>query len=292
VPLPPPDPLGPDALEPGVRAQRSTLVGSVALALAFALALGLLVGLEGPASAQEAAPPHLPPVHEVHVDGVGALGKSTTTIRVEKGDTLGGLAQRHLGTVRLTKEILRHNPGLTATSLRAGQSLVLPPRSATGWTDLYVALPGGIAQPVSVGKPATLPFGPVTVFAVPHARAQALRALDRDRRLVEPLLRADAEVARSPAFEPVGDVAEGVARALTKVRVTAIADGRVELKVLDRQVVTVAATSGGSGGAQRSRGGLIVPLGLVAAGLLVAGAIALTARRLAGGSRPSRDDAA
>ena len=72
---------------------------------------------------------------------------------------------------------------------------------------------------------------------------------------------------------------------LTKVRVTAQRGNDLDVMVLDQHLLSstgqrVAPAAGGSGGAGGR--GMLVPLVLVCAGLLVFALIALTARRLGG----------
>jgi hypothetical protein len=140
---------------------------------------------------------------------------------------------------------------------------------------------------VGLGTPALLPWGPVTIFAVPHARVEALRGLDRDRQLTEPFLRADAQVGRSQAFQPTpyepgSASAQALARVRTKLRVTGQRGTELDVRVLDQHLLSstgqrLAPTEGGLGGRN-----MLVPLVLVCAGLLVFALIALTARRLSG----------
>lgn len=221
------------------------------------------------------------PVHEVHVDAVGLMGQTGWVVRVERGDTLSEIAQRHLGTVKRTPEVLRLNPSVNAKALRVGQAIVMPPKDAGRWLDLFAATPGGIAQPVGLGAPAVLPMGPVTLFAVPHARVATLRALDRDRQLIEPLLRADTEVARSAPIEAEAAAGRGLARAITRVRVQGRTGQTLEFSVLDQHLLSAsghrlvpAAEEGQDGG------GFAVPLLLVLAGLVVFALVALAARRM------------
>ena len=225
-------------------------------------------------------------LHEFHVDAVGLLGRTSWVVRVERGDTLSELAQRHLGTAKRTAEVQRLNPSVNAKVLRVGQGIVLPPKDATGWLELYAAAPGGIAQPVGLGEPALLPLAPVTVFAVPHERVATLRSLDRDRQLVEALLSADAQVARSAPIEAQAAPGRGLARAITRVRVLGLANRRLDLAVLDQHLLSAsghrlvpAAEEG------QAAGGLAVPLLLVLAGLVVFALVALAARRMQAAER-------
>lgn len=51
------------------------------------------------------------------------------TYQVKKGDTLGHIAQRELGSVKYTADILRLNPDLNPNNLKLGQEIKLPARS-------------------------------------------------------------------------------------------------------------------------------------------------------------------
>lgn len=51
------------------------------------------------------------------------------TYQVKKGDTLGHIAQRELGSVKYTADIMRLNPDLNANNLKLGQEIKLPARS-------------------------------------------------------------------------------------------------------------------------------------------------------------------
>jgi hypothetical protein len=220
-------------------------------------------------------------VFELHVDAVGLLGRTSWLVLVERGDTLSEIAQRHLGTAKRTAEVQRLNPKVNAKALRVGQRIVLPPKDRTGWLELYAAVPGGIAQPVGLGDPAVLPLTPVTLFAVPHERVAMLRSLDRDRQLLEPLLRADLLVARSAPLEAQAAPGRGLARAITRVRLLGLTGQKLELATLDQHLLSasghrlVPASEEG-----QAAGGLLLPLVLVLAGLLVFGLVMLAARRM------------
>jgi LysM repeat protein len=260
----------------------------------LAAALLLVVGLclvSSPAadgSVEGLAPA---PVHELHVDAVGLSGRTAWVVHVERGDTLSEIAQRHLGTAKRTAEVVRLNPRVNAKALRVGQPIVLPPKNTAGWLELYAATPGGLAQPVGVGEPAVLSLAPVTLFAVPHERVAALRALDRDRQLVESLLRADARVLRSAPLEAQAAAGRDLARAITRVRVVGLkgstSEGMaLELAVLDQHLLSAsghrlvpAAEEG------QETGGLAVPLLLVLAGLVVFALVAVAARRMEAAGR-------
>ncbi len=64
---------------------------------------------------------------------------------VQKGDTLYGIAQKHLGAGKRWPELIQANPGLTDKNLKPGQTIripavVVPPEPALG---------GAIAMPRS-----------------------------------------------------------------------------------------------------------------------------------------------
>jgi LysM repeat protein len=69
--------------------------------------------------------------------------QNRATYTVKQGDTLSALALRFLGNSNRWREIAAANPGLTPDTLKAGQSIVIPARSATGQTG-PVRLPGDI----------------------------------------------------------------------------------------------------------------------------------------------------
>jgi nucleoid-associated protein YgaU len=55
----------------------------------------------------------------------------TNTCVVQEGDTLHGLAKRFLGDEARWQEIVQANPGLAPETLKAGQTISIPNRSAT-----------------------------------------------------------------------------------------------------------------------------------------------------------------
>lgn len=64
---------------------------------------------------------------EVPTAAPAVLEKSSYVVK--GGDTLGHIAQRELGSVRYTSEILKLNPGLDANNLKVGATLQMPMRS-------------------------------------------------------------------------------------------------------------------------------------------------------------------
>lgn len=75
------------------------------------------------------------------------LVSDNLTYKIKKGDTLGHIAQRELGSVKYTSDILRLNPGLDANNLKVGQEIKLPARSE------LAALPAAAAAaPAAAGE--------------------------------------------------------------------------------------------------------------------------------------------
>ena len=67
---------------------------------------------------------------DVIVDFGSYADSATGSHLVKSGDTVSALAKKHLGSVTRQNEILELNPGLTAASLKAGATILIPPRTA------------------------------------------------------------------------------------------------------------------------------------------------------------------
>lgn len=74
-----------------------------------------------------AAAPATTPGAEITPPAAAVLEKSSYVVK--SGDTLGHIAQRELGSVRYTSEILKLNPGINANNLKVGATLQMPMRS-------------------------------------------------------------------------------------------------------------------------------------------------------------------
>lgn len=113
----------------------------------LAVCLGLLALLIGALSTESArADIVVPGQKKVKRDSIIDFGAyadgATRSYRVKKGDTLSALAQKHLGSVSRAEEILTLNSGLTADTLRAETTILLPARDSDpkkGWD--FFALP-------------------------------------------------------------------------------------------------------------------------------------------------------
>ncbi len=75
--------------------------------------------------AQPAQPPATPPAPAPEAAGDTANWEYV----VKSGDTIGGIAERELGTVRRQGEIMALNPGVDPRALQLNQALVMPPRT-------------------------------------------------------------------------------------------------------------------------------------------------------------------
>jgi hypothetical protein len=120
---------------------------------------------------------------------------------VRRGDTLGEIAERHLGRVRRSTEILALNPGLDPRVLPAGRVLWMPPRRSPGW-HFFAEAPDGSVVRVASGD--ALPSGRAgaRLFAVPQDRMARILAEGAARRLSASRLDDDAVVARSESVFP------------------------------------------------------------------------------------------
>lgn len=229
------------------------------------------------------------PVHVVYLDPGEFSSGTTWTCRVARGDTLSEIAKRELGTTKRTSEIQRLNPGVDARALRVGQVLQMPPRHAgkgQPWLDFFVALPGGKAQPLLPDAPATLPMGPVRLFAVPHEHVSVLRRQAGAGALPESLLYTDPKVAHSDLVGVQAPPDRTPARAVTHLTVTAL-DGRtLALTVREQQLYGATGHRVPPADEAQESGSLLSPLLLVLAGLVVFALVALAARRL---SAPESD---
>lgn len=114
----------------------------------------------------------LPPPGEARLRNVLDLGpfadRVCSEIRVRKGDTLGALAQKHLGSAERHREILALNPGIEEKALKIGTKLLLPPRldpkeSGLPWIDFIDRIGPTHLRYFTGGDTVR-----GTLFAVPH----------------------------------------------------------------------------------------------------------------------------
>ncbi len=229
----------------------------------------------------EAPPPA--PQHVIYLDAGGLAAQNTWRYRVAKGDTLGGIAQKQLGTTRRTAEIQRLNPAVDPRALRVGQVLLLPPKGVTKarpWLDVLVALPGGPAQALQVDAPVTLPLGPVRVFAVPHAHLSRLRRGSGTAAAAAAALFADPQVACSELIGVPVPAGQSPGRAVTHLALEGLEGRALRVAVREQRLYGGTAAPLASAAPAPASGGLLTPLLLLAAGLVVVGLVLLAARRL------------
>jgi LysM repeat protein len=253
-------------------------MASLAAAVVFSAAARL------PEARASTPPTSRAPVHEVELEPGALAAVSTWTVEVEKGDTLSEIAQRSLGSARRSGDIQRLNPRVDAKALRVGQALLLPPSKippGSKWMDFVVAAPGGAMRAVGLGEPATLPLGPVRVFAVPHERLVVLRAAARGPDVTEAALRSDPQVAESAPIEASAGDGRVLARAVTRVRVSGISGRTLRIDIVEQNLYGATGHRVAPTAESDTGGSWAVPLLLVLAGLVVFGLVALAARRMA-----------
>ena len=105
-----------------------------------------------------------------------------STYKVQKGDTLGQIAQRELGTVRRLPELLAANPKLDPRKLQEGQVIQLPVESAASApTDAVAKAPQQpqAQLPIEPKKPQPSPTAP------PSGRRYVVRAGDTLSRIAQ-----------------------------------------------------------------------------------------------------------
>lgn len=256
-------------------------VGLRGLVLLVALALG------GPAAAEPGCPVLDFTWQNFQVDAGALSSRVARRVTVAAGDTLGALAQRHLGSVRRTPQILALNPGLDPKTLRVGTELWLPAASDAGeWMELLLlpseSSPWG-GEPVLARESQwrKLPLGPVRVAALPASHLRELRRLGGGRLRVE-ALEHDPQVALSAPLDARAQDGAAVSRGVTRVRVRAVEGRRLLLDVLEQ---TIYSASGHrvalASEAPLEHGSLAAPLLLVLGVLVLFALVAWAARRMA-----------
>lgn len=102
--------------------------------------------------------------------------KAVRTHEVQPGDTISGLAEQQLGSTARQKEILALNPGLTPEGLKAGASILMPPRSADAseWWHFFAVSWGGQLERAFHEQKLLHHHYWTELWAVPHAKAGEL----------------------------------------------------------------------------------------------------------------------
>lgn len=173
---------------------------------------------------------------------------SVRLYKVQKGDTLSQIAERELGTVKRQGEVTALNPGLDPAQIRTGSTLLLPARVRVEpkagqeppvlW-HFFAALWGGRAgfERIQHGQALPAHHYSVTVYAVHGARVAELERIaaeppkDLDKALAALVARPGA--ARSadlPGNRAFVSDASPVERELRRLRISAIAEGRVSVE--------------------------------------------------------------
>lgn len=236
------------------------------------------------------------PTHEVEdeivVEVSGQRVAAPRTYIVARGDTLGHIAQRELGSARAWQRIAELNPSIDPDALRPGTALRLPPAAlgeASGearadghafylWQSDPTG-PSGRLVPLSTGRPVRAGAAPARVLALPLAGVRAGEAALREASAFGRPLPALEGLVTGPLVEPTGLVAldDETSRVLHRVRIEAVTPGAiqavVELERFDAKGRSVLPLP-------REAGSLGRPLLVGLALLLLVGAVLWFARRL------------
>lgn len=108
-----------------------------------------------------------------------------TSYVVEEGDTLSELAEKHLGSAKRHVQISALNEGVTAETLKAGQTILLPPKSPdeSKWMHFFAVQWEHAVDRADHRKPLPHHHYWTSLWAVPHANlAEFSKGLEGDDR--------------------------------------------------------------------------------------------------------------
>ncbi|MEZ6008096.1 MAG: LysM domain-containing protein [Planctomycetota bacterium] len=233
--------------------------------LLFAAALLAAIGLHlsaGTGPALSKGPTHT--VEEQVVLDVEAAGVSAPrTVVVQRGDTLGHIAQAQLGSARAWRAIAELNPRVNPDRLTPGTVLQLPPADAEAESTGHafylwqrdVKGPSGRLVALRAGHAERLGEGPADVLAVPLSAVRRTEAALREASAFGRPLPDGLGLVTGPVVRPVGAVPLGdeTSRVVHRVRVDSVDDhalaARVEPERFDAkgrviQPLPVASTAG------------------------------------------------
>ena len=213
------------------------------LGIAIAVICGVLwFGAAKPPSLSRDA---LQPIQDDLTLDLGALAHAAPRLyQIQRGDILGRVAQRELGSVRDIARIVALNPGLDPDHLKPGTTLRLPPRrEAAGGYAFYLWRldsagaqargESGLLQPLAHEQLVQRLAGPARLLALPLAsQAEGEAALRRASAFDSdlPLL---PDLKFGPTITPLAmaHAHEETARALHTIRVEAVAGDAIEATV-------------------------------------------------------------
>jgi len=233
--------------------------------LLFAAALLAAIGLHlsaGTGPALSKGPTHT--VEEQVLLDVEAAGVAAPrTVVVQRGDTLGHIAQAQLGSARAWRAIAELNPRINPDRLTPGTVLQLPPADADAESTGHAFYlwqrdakgPSGRLVALRAGHAEQLGEGPADVLAVPLSSVRRTEAALREASAFGRPLPDGLGLVAGPVVQPVGAVPLGdeTSRVVHRVRVDSVDDhalsARVEPERFDAkgraiQPLPVASTAG------------------------------------------------
>ena len=266
------------------------------LSVLLLLVMSLIIG-SGLASADVLLPGTKKVRRDTTIDFGAYTDLAPWSYTVQSGDTLSGLAEKHLGSAKRHEQIVELNnamaregePRLTAATLKAGQTIVMPPRSADSskWVHFFGALWDAQVERAYHGQSLPHHHYWTSLWAVPHAHfAEFCSKVNVDRREARGAIQALRDVEWIAKAEPklCGYVTLSDGSAVESIdetyRVESIERGVIQLTDQKEQPVDEA------GEPVSKKASALTPLNgvlvlLAAAGI---GGLLLRSRRSSGGS--------
>lgn len=200
---------------------------------------GTLLAATAPVQADIVIPGRKNVRRDAIVDFGPYADRATGSYKVQSGDTISALAKKHLGAVGRQKEILELNPGLTPEKLKAGATILMPPRvvdAKQGW-DFFAVVWGANVERVFHGQRVPYHHYWTSLWAVPRDKSNDLlkmAAVERNKkRDVIEILSKEPWIAKAEA-KLCGRVSlsdgSPIASVIETYRVQKIEKGKIVLK--------------------------------------------------------------